>query len=180
MSAQLPADQPTTDEVEAGLNAISEWDYDGEVDQLRTLYANALDRDQGIDEERFAKTSSLGGFPVQKTAWWKRVDPEPCWEVSSRSSAWAKSALDPQAVFQELAAERAKMHERLQRTGGHMGSVSGFVIPTRERIGLFSERIEGHSRERIAANCGVKRANEMRPENGLPDDLEAWVEEGVA
>ncbi len=362
MSAELPPSPPATDEVEVGLNAIFNWNYEGEVDQLRTLYANALDRqwiavrdldwDRGIDKERFSKSFSIGGFPVQKTNWWKNLDPDLRWKISSQSSAfllsnflhgeqgallvaselvnavpdmdakfyaatqtvdearhvevfaqyikllddvnpimkplkrlldatigseswmhkavgmnvvieglalhvfrdmrnateepllkqlltlvsrdearhtaygvkylshitgtlddatlteledfafeaarmlidsrggstmrdsmlavWAQNGLDPQAVFQELAAEREKMHAELQRTGGTMGPVSGFVIPTLKSIGLFSERIEGHFRQMFAANFGEERAQQMKFDRGLPDDLEAWIEEGVA
>ncbi len=362
MPAELPPSQPTTDEVEVGLNAVFNWNYDGEIDQLRTLYANALDRqwvavrdldwEQGIDKERFSKTFSLGGFPVQKTDWWKNLDPDLQWRISSQSSAfllsnflhgeqgallvaselvnavpdmdakfyaatqtvdearhvevfahyikllddvnpimkplkklldatiaseswmhkavgmnvvieglalhvfrdmrntteepllkqlltyvsrdearhtaygvkylshvvgtlddqtraeledfgyeaarmlidsrggstmrdamlgvWAKNGLDPQAVFAELAAERAKMQDEIQRTGGNMGPISGFVIPTLKSVGLFSERIEGHFRQMFSANFGEERARKMQFDRGVPDDLEAWVEEGAA
>jgi len=361
MSAALPERPPTTDEVEVGLNAVFNWNYSGEVDQLRTLYANALDRQwiamrdldwaQGIDRERFSKTFSLGGFPVQKTRWWQNLDPELRWKISSQSSAfllsnflhgeqgallvaselvnavpdmdakfyaatqtvdearhvevfaeyirlldevnpimaplkrlldatiaseswmhkavgmnvvieglalhvfrdmrntteepllkqlltlvsrdearhtaygvkylshvtgtlddrtrteledfafeaarmlidsrggstmrdamlavWARNGLDPQSVFVELAAEREKMAAELQRTGGVNGPVSGFVIPTLKTVGLFSERIEGHFRSMFAANFGEERARQLQFRDGLPDDLEAWVESGA-
>jgi hypothetical protein len=84
MSQGLPDRPPATDEVEVGLNAIYNWNYDSEIDQIRTLYANALDRqwiavrdldwDSGIDEEKFAATFSLGGFPIQTTDWWTNLD----------------------------------------------------------------------------------------------------------
>ena len=61
MSQGLPENAPLTDEVEVGLNAIYNWNYGSEVDQIRSLYANALDRqwiavrdldwDAGIDHE---------------------------------------------------------------------------------------------------------------------------------
>jgi len=361
MSAALPDRPPTTDEVEVGLNAVFNWNYSGEVEQLRTLYANALDRQwiamrdldwqKGIDRERFSKTFSIGGFPVQKTRWWQNLDPDLRWKISSQSSAfllsnflhgeqgalmvaselvnavpdmdakfyaatqtvdearhvevfaeyirlldevhpimaplkrlldatisseswmhkavgmnvvieglalhvfrdmrntteepllkdlltlvsrdearhtaygvkylshvtgtldrktldeledfafeaarmlidsrggstmrdamlavWARNGLDPQAVFLELAAERAKMQAELHRTGGVNGPVSGFVIPTLKTVGLFSERIEGHFRSMFAANFGEERARQLEFEDGLPDDLEAWVESGA-
>ena len=358
MSAALPDRPPTTDEVEVGLNAVFNWNYSGEVEQLRTLYANALDRqwiamrdldwEKGIDRERFSKTFSIGGFPVQKTRWWQNLDPDLRWKISSQSSAfllsnflhgeqgalmvaselvnavpdmdakfyaatqtvdearhvevfaeyirlldevnpimaplkrlldatiaseswmhkavgmnvvieglalhvfrdmrntteepllkelltlvsrdearhtaygvkylshvtgtldqktrdeledfafeaarmlidsrggstmrdamlavWARNGLDPQAVFMELAAEREQMQAELQRTGGVNGPVSGFVIPTLKTVGLFSERIEGHFRSMFAANFGEERARQLEFKDGLPDDLEAWVE----
>lgn len=361
MTAALPERPPMTDEVEVGLNAVFNWNYTGEVEQLRTLYANALDRQwiamrdldwaQGIDRERFSRTFSIGGFPVQKTRWWQNLDPDLRWRISSQSSAfllsnflhgeqgallvaselvnavpdmdakfyaatqtvdearhvevfaeyirlldevnpimaplkrlldatiaseswmhkavgmnvvieglalyvfrdmrnttqepllkqlltlvsrdearhtaygvkylshvtgtlddrtraeledfafeaartlidsrggstmrdamlavWARNGLDPQSVFVELAAEREMMAAELQRTGGVNGPVSGFVIPTLKTVGLFSERIEGHFRSMFAANFGEERARRLEFEDGLPDDLEAWVESGA-
>ena len=92
---------PTTDETEAALTAIYNWNYDSEIDQLRSLYANALDRqwiavrdldwERGIDREAFAKTFSLGGFPVEKTEFWKNLDSEIRWEVSRKSTAFMLS-----------------------------------------------------------------------------------------
>lgn len=40
----LPLMPPNTDETEAALTAIYNWNYDSEIDQVRTRYANALDR----------------------------------------------------------------------------------------------------------------------------------------
>ena len=92
---------PETDETGTALNAIYNWNYGSEIDQLRTLYANALDRqwiavrdldwDRGIDREAFSKTFSLGGFPVEKTDFWKNLDPDLKWEVSSKSTAFMLS-----------------------------------------------------------------------------------------
>jgi len=96
------ADRPaTTDETAAALTAIYNWNYDSEIDQVRTLYANALERqwiavrdldwERGIDRAAFARTFSLGGFPVDKTDFWKNLDPDLKWEVSRRSSAFLLS-----------------------------------------------------------------------------------------
>ncbi len=100
MSA-LPETPPRTDETKAALTAIYNWNYESEIDQLRTLYANALDRQwiavrdldwsQGIDREAFSRTFSLGGFPVEKTEFWQNLDPALKWEVSRRSTAFLLS-----------------------------------------------------------------------------------------
>ena len=97
----LATKPPTTDETDAALTAIYNWNYDSELDQVRTLYANALDRqwiavrdldwEQGIDREAFARTFSIGGFPVEKTDFWKNLDPDIKWEVSRRSTAFLLS-----------------------------------------------------------------------------------------
>ncbi len=92
---------PETDETQAALTAIYNWNYDSEIDQLRTLYANALDGqwislrdldwDRGIDRDAFAKTFSLGGFPVEKTEFWQNLDADLRWQVSRRSTAFMLS-----------------------------------------------------------------------------------------
>ena len=101
MSSPLPDRQPRTDAVEASLDAVFSWSYEGELDQLRTLYANALDRqwvamrdldwEKGIDREAFSQTFSVGGFPIDKTDWWKNLDPDLRWNVASQSSAFMLS-----------------------------------------------------------------------------------------
>jgi rubrerythrin len=97
----IPIKPPHTDETAAALTAIYNWNYDSEIDQLRSLYANALDRqwisvrdldwDRGIDRGAFAKTFSLGGFPVQKTEFWQNLDSNLKWEVSRKSTAFMLS-----------------------------------------------------------------------------------------
>jgi hypothetical protein len=97
----LSTKPPTTDETDAALTAIYNWNYDSEIDQVRTLYANALDRqwiavrdldwERGIDREAFSQTFSLGGFPVEKTDFWQNLDPDLKWEVSRRSTAFLLS-----------------------------------------------------------------------------------------
>jgi hypothetical protein len=92
---------PATDETDAALTAIYSWNYDSEIDQIRSLYANALDRqwisvrdldwEAGIDREAFSRTFSLGGFPVEKTEFWQNLDPDIKWQVSRRSTAFLLS-----------------------------------------------------------------------------------------
>lgn len=101
MSQGIPEQPPTTDVVEASLEAVYCWDYASEIDELRTLYANALDsqwiavRDldwqAGIDHDAFSRTFSVGGFPVQDTDWWKNLDADLRWEISRKSSAFLLS-----------------------------------------------------------------------------------------
>ena len=65
--------------------------------------------------------------------------------------------------------------------GGRMGPVSGFVIPTLKAIGLYSERIQGHFAEMWTANFGAERAKQLAESIvDVPEDLEAWVNEGYA
>ncbi len=102
MSSKL-APRPDTSraEVRSALRAIYDWSYDSEIDQLRTLYANALERqwisvrdldwERGIDQERFANTFSIAGLPIQNTEFWKHLDPDVKWEVSRRTSAFQLS-----------------------------------------------------------------------------------------
>ncbi len=101
MSA-LPRRQPGDGRVvRAGLEAIYNWNYEPEIDQLRTLYANGLERqwiavrdldwDAEIDREAFTETFSMGGIPIGETAFWKALPLETRWNVSRTSAAFMLS-----------------------------------------------------------------------------------------
>jgi hypothetical protein len=102
MPLPLPSTHPRDgDEVKSALTAIYSWNYDSEIDELRTLYANALERqwialrdldwESGIDSEAFSRTFSVGGLPIRKTAFWQNLPPETKWEVSRRTAAFLLS-----------------------------------------------------------------------------------------
>ena len=92
MAQSLPDKHPT-EGVEAALEAVYNWNYEPEIDQLRTLYANALDRqwialrdldwEREIDREAFASSFSIGPLNIQKTDFWKALPEETRWQVSS-------------------------------------------------------------------------------------------------
>src|SRR3990172_9795552 len=98
----LPAlHPPRGDEVEAALTAVYNWNYDSEIDSLRTLYGNALERQwialrdldwsREIDREAFANTFSMGGIPIQETGFWRGLDAKTRWEMSRRTAAFMLS-----------------------------------------------------------------------------------------
>ena len=101
-AASLP-ERPTlrTAEVAAALTAIYSWNYEPEIDQLRTLYANALDRqwialreldwEAGIDREALTRTFTMGGLPVAETKFWQELPFETRWQVSRTSAAFMLS-----------------------------------------------------------------------------------------
>ncbi len=91
---------------------------------------------------------------------------------------WKEAGVDPVAALAEIAKDRANVIESLQRAGGRRGPVRGFVIPTLRAIGLFSERIAGHFEEMFVANVGEEFGRLGNDPTDLPEDLEAWVEEG--
>ena len=79
MPAELPDRHPVqTESVHAAMQAVYNWNYGSEIEQLRTLYANALERqwiglrdldwDAPFDREAFSRSVSLGGFPIQECA----------------------------------------------------------------------------------------------------------------
>jgi hypothetical protein len=92
---------------------------------------------------------------------------------------WKEAGIDPADVFAALAKERAKVDGIFARMGGRRGPVSGFVIPTLQSIGLFSKRIEDHFREMFSHLQGVGAKNLMDHVVALPEDLDAWIEEGA-
>ncbi len=92
---------------------------------------------------------------------------------------WASAGIDPMDAMAKLAEERGAIGSAMQKSGGRMGPVSGFVIPTLRAIGLFSERIEAHFAEMFQANFRSSEARNLtRLTRELPEDLEAWVNEG--
>jgi hypothetical protein len=92
---------------------------------------------------------------------------------------WRDAGVDPLEAMTKLAEERDVVASALQRSGGRLGPVSGFVIPTLRAIGLYSERIRGHFAEMFEANIASARARDLAGAGAdLPADLEAWVNEG--
>ncbi|MFQ5415726.1 MAG: ferritin-like domain-containing protein [Myxococcota bacterium] len=97
----LPERVPDLDETRVAMDAVYNWNYEPEIDQLRTLYANALDRqwiavrdlnwEREIDQESFSRTFSLAGIPIQVTDFWKNLDADLRWELSRRTSAFLLS-----------------------------------------------------------------------------------------
>jgi hypothetical protein len=91
----------STEGVRTAFDALYNWNYSSEIDQLRALYANALERqwialrdldwERDIDREAFAQTFSIGGVPIQVTRFWQELDPKLRWEVSRKSAAFMLS-----------------------------------------------------------------------------------------
>jgi P-aminobenzoate N-oxygenase AurF len=89
-----------------------------------------------------------------------------------------EGGVDPNDVVAALARE-PQMEKIIAAMGGRRGPVSGFVIPTLQAIGLFSDRIEGHFRDLFAHMQGAGAKNIMDSIVRLPEDLDAWIEEGA-
>ena len=94
MPTELPATHPSDgDSVKSALTAVYNWNYEPEIDQLRTLYANALERqwigmrdlpwDDEIDREAFSSSFTLGPANIQDTDFWRNLPAETRWKVSS-------------------------------------------------------------------------------------------------
>lgn len=102
MIEALPERQPlSTESTATAIDAVYNWNYEPEIDELRTLYANALDRqwisvrdldwERGVDRDAFARSFSLAGFPIQQTQFWKNLDPDLQWQISRRTAAFMLS-----------------------------------------------------------------------------------------
>jgi hypothetical protein len=97
----LPEHHPRTESTRAALTALYNWNYEPEIDQLRTLYANALERQwnamrdldwaSDIDREAFTRTFSMGGIPISETRFWKNLPLETRWNVARTSAAFLLS-----------------------------------------------------------------------------------------
>jgi hypothetical protein len=99
---ELPVAHPREGEgVKAALRAVYNWNYQPEIDQVRNLYANALERQwialrdldwsREVDREAFSKSFTMGGIPVDQTDFWQRLPVEKKWEISRRSAAFMLS-----------------------------------------------------------------------------------------
>ncbi len=100
--SELPEAHPTqTDGVHAAMEAVYNWNYDSEIDQLRTLYANALERqwiglrdldwEQEIDRAAFSRSFSIGGVPIQETDFWKSLPEDTRWEIARGTATFMLS-----------------------------------------------------------------------------------------
>ena len=94
---------------------------------------------------------------------------------------WQEAGIDPADAMARLAEERDVIARTAQRGGGRYGPVSGFIIPTLRSIGLYSEKTAEHFKEMWTSTQGAEAAERYANSNvELPEDLEAWVEEGAA
>jgi hypothetical protein len=92
---------------------------------------------------------------------------------------WQEAGVDPGEAFGALAKERDKISYSMSRTGGRRGPIRGFVIPTLKALGLMSDRAAARYDEMFRANFGENFHGVLTDTHGLPEDLEAWVEEGA-
>jgi hypothetical protein len=94
---------------------------------------------------------------------------------------WRAAGVDPIEALGELGKQGNLIRQSMEKHGGRAGAIQGFVVPTLRSIGLYSERIAGHFQDMWAANLGeqtAQRMAEVARTLELPDDLEAWVNEG--
>jgi len=98
----LPAKHPADgDAVDAALTALYSWNYEPEIEKLRTLYANALDRqwialrdldwEAQIDREAFSTTFTMAGIPLGETAFWQNLPLETRFAVARWSASFMLS-----------------------------------------------------------------------------------------
>ena len=101
MATELSPTHPAEGaKVQTAFDAVYNWNYEPEIDELRTLYANALERQwiamrdldwqQPIDKQAFGQTQ-VGAIPISETAYWATLDPDTQWEISRRSAAFLLS-----------------------------------------------------------------------------------------
>ena len=106
MASEQPSELPTPHPAEgsavaAALTALYNWNYEPEIDELRTLYANALERqwiamrdldwETEIDRRAFSETFSMGGIPIQETDFWKSLSEDTRWQVSRDTATFMLS-----------------------------------------------------------------------------------------
>jgi hypothetical protein len=101
--------------------------------------------------------------------------------LSSLLSSWAEAGIDTVELLTSVQAEREQFRQdRPRPLRKRLGPVSGFVIPTLRRCGLFSERLAARFHEVLLENLGAKTVGEnveefMQRLPELPEDTAAWV-----
>ncbi len=102
MTKPLSADMPEHgDRLKPALDAVYNWNYDSELEDLRRLYLrglelqwiarDALPWDQGIDQDAFAQSFTMGGIPIQELRFWQKLPKETRWEIARRGAAFMLS-----------------------------------------------------------------------------------------
>lgn len=104
--------------------------------------------------------------------------------LSSLLPLWIEAGVDPVEMFHCMQREREELLGP-DHKGRRLGPVQGFVIPTLQRCGLFSERVAAHFHEFLHGNLGsdlvgknVEEFLTLLPE--LPADTARWVMGEVA
>ena len=95
-------DTPTQEPgLDTAMKVIYQWNYEPEIDELRSLYVKAaeaqwvaereIDWDRAIDAEKFATTPLGTPIPVDKTSYWKSLSKDQVWEVTRRTASFRLS-----------------------------------------------------------------------------------------
>ena len=97
-SLTTPTQEPDLD---TAMKVIYQWDYDPSVEELRRLYVKAaesqwvaerdIDWERPIDHAKFSTTPMGGPFPIDKTSYWRSLDPETTWDLTRRTAAFRLS-----------------------------------------------------------------------------------------
>jgi hypothetical protein len=101
-AATLPDRHPASgDGVQAALAAVYDWSYSPQIEGLRALYANALERqwialrdldwEPPIDPEAFTREVQLGGVSIGDTAFWRALPLEVRFEIAREQASFLLS-----------------------------------------------------------------------------------------
>jgi hypothetical protein len=87
--------------VRCALDALYNWNYSPEVEELRALYDKALagqwiagrdiDWERSIDRQGLSETFSIGGLPFNRTEWWRTLEPGRRATVAAKTTAFLLS-----------------------------------------------------------------------------------------
>lgn len=97
-SIQTPTQEPGLD---TAMKVVFQWNYDPDVEELRTLYHKAtelqwiaereIDWDRDIDDEKFSTTPLGLAFPIDQTSYWKALPEEKRWDLVRRMAGFRLS-----------------------------------------------------------------------------------------
>ncbi|HUO04294.1 MAG TPA: ferritin-like domain-containing protein [Candidatus Binataceae bacterium] len=99
--------------------------------------------------------------------------------MTSLFESWAETGVDTAEMISCAAREREEL-TRSEKVPRRMGPVTGFVIPTLKRCGLFTESLAARFYDVLRGNMSLKRLGAnveefMQRIPDLPEDTAAWV-----
>ena len=87
--------------LETSMKVIYQWNYEPEVEELRSLYVKAVeaqwvaerdvDWERPIDQQKFSATPLGAALPIEQTSYWKSLSEEQTWELTRRTASFRLS-----------------------------------------------------------------------------------------
>jgi len=88
-------------DLDTAMKVIYQWNYDPEVEELRSLYHKAteaqwvaerdIDWERPIDHKKFSTTPLGAAIPIEQTSYWRSLDEEQVWKMTRATASFRLS-----------------------------------------------------------------------------------------